>query len=153
MLAIRTILHPTDFGEPSHSAWHFAASLAACYGANLVLLHVIPTPLASGDDAFADGDSDARELSPHDGTNGNRAEFHRPEAGNPAEEILQIAQTCHADLIVMGSHGRRGLHRLVMGHVTEQVLLGATCPVLTVTIPDSATHLDQPKHCLSTMGR
>jgi nucleotide-binding universal stress UspA family protein len=61
--------------------------------------------------------------------------IRRLEEGNPATEILRVAQLCCADLIVMGTHGRRGLNRLLMGSVAEEVVRMAACPVLTVRTP------------------
>lgn len=55
--------------------------------------------------------------------------------GDPVGAILKISQERQCDLIVMGSHGRTGLHRLLMGSVAEQVLRKATCPVVTVKTP------------------
>jgi nucleotide-binding universal stress UspA family protein len=55
--------------------------------------------------------------------------------GSPSEEILRIAQQINADLIVLGTHGRSGLARVLMGSVAEDVLRKASCPVLTVKIP------------------
>ena len=55
--------------------------------------------------------------------------------GGAAEEILQVAQERKCDLIVMGTHGRTGLGRLLMGSVAEQVVRKASCPVLTVKTP------------------
>jgi nucleotide-binding universal stress UspA family protein len=55
--------------------------------------------------------------------------------GNPAMEILHMAEMIDADLIVMGTHGRRGLKRFLMGSVAEHVLERARCPVLTVKTP------------------
>jgi nucleotide-binding universal stress UspA family protein len=149
MLAIRTILHPTDFSEPSQSAWQFAASLANCYGANLVILHVIPTS-NQGDDVNRSTENGVSSVSSEmttESVDGNAG--RTPEATNPASEILQIARSCHADLIVMGAHGQYGLEHLAMGHVAEQVLLGATCPVLTVTIPEPQAE----GTCVAAAGR
>jgi len=56
-------------------------------------------------------------------------------AGDPADAIIHLAQTEDVDLIVMGSHGRRGLTRLLMGSVAEAVVRAAPCPVLTVKQP------------------
>jgi nucleotide-binding universal stress UspA family protein len=67
----------------------------------------------------------------------------RIEEGNPATEILNIAQLCHADMIVMGSHGRRGLRRWFRGSVAEAVIRKATCPVLTITTQSEAHALRQ----------
>ena len=55
--------------------------------------------------------------------------------GDPAEEIIRHAAEARADLIVMGTHGRTGLARLLMGSVAEKVLRGATCSVLVVKMP------------------
>jgi universal stress protein A len=55
--------------------------------------------------------------------------------GDPAEMILRVAEEVHADLIVMGTHGRTGLSRLLMGSVAEQVVRRAPCPVLTMKAP------------------
>jgi len=63
--------------------------------------------------------------------------------GDPAEQILRVANEIHADLIVMGTHGRTGLERLLMGSVAEQVLRQAPCPVLTVRNP-SAEEIASP---------
>ena len=60
---------------------------------------------------------------------------HRLVQGGGAEEILQVAQERKCDLIVMGTHGRTGLGRLLMGSVAEQVVRKAACPVLTVKTP------------------
>jgi hypothetical protein len=57
------------------------------------------------------------------------------QEGLPAAEILRLAPKIPSDLIVMGTHGRTGMDRLLMGSVTEQVVRKATCPVLTVKAP------------------
>jgi nucleotide-binding universal stress UspA family protein len=59
----------------------------------------------------------------------------RLEEGIPAEEIVRVAREVEADLIVMGTHGRSGLGRLLLGSVAEQVMRHATCPVLTLKAP------------------
>ena len=53
-------------------------------------------------------------------------------AGYPAEEILRLAEARHADMIVMGTHGRTGFDRMLFGSVAEKVVMAAACPVLTV---------------------
>jgi nucleotide-binding universal stress UspA family protein len=55
--------------------------------------------------------------------------------GDPAEEILRVAQAVKADLVVLGTHGRTGLGRLLMGSVAEQIVRRAPCPVVTVKVP------------------
>lgn len=60
---------------------------------------------------------------------------HRLVRGEPAREILRLAKDENADLIVMGTHGRTGMLRALMGSVAEQVVRNAACPVLTLKIP------------------
>jgi quercetin dioxygenase-like cupin family protein len=60
---------------------------------------------------------------------------HRLAEGNAAEEILRLGEAMHCDLIVMGSHGRTGLGRLLTGSVAEEVLRKAACPVMVVKTP------------------
>ena len=64
----------------------------------------------------------------------------RVEAGEPSDTILQIAKDGGADLIVMGTHGRTGLSRLLIGSVAEAVLRRSTCPVLTLRVPGKTSH-------------
>src|SRR5262245_767713 len=141
MLPIHTILHPTDFSAPSGHALGFACALARDYGARLVVLHVTPLqPVFAGEgmpppdpeEIRAAGDEQLRKLRlPADDVRAER----RLESGAAAAEILRVAREINADLIVMGTHGRTGLGRLLMGSVAEQVVRKAPCPVLTATVP------------------
>ena len=147
MLPIQTILHPTDFSEYSDYAFRFACSLARDHGARVVVLHVAPPPAAVPIDGMpvtapAPGlykehlEQRLHEIRPSDP---NVPVEYRLEEGFPATEILRIANEIHADLIVLGTHGRTGLGRLLMGSVAEQVVRKATCPVLTV----KPSHVEQ----------
>jgi nucleotide-binding universal stress UspA family protein len=69
---------------------------------------------------------------------------HRFEEGNAVDLILEVAEEASADLIVMGTHGRSGLGRLLMGSVAEQVVRKAPCPVLTVKMPFAPTSSAKP---------
>jgi len=118
-----------------------ACALARDYGARIVLLHVKePIPVAYGEfGAFPMGteeDEPLRELllrqCPADPA--IPVEYRLAE-GDPAAEIVRMAQKIECDLIVMGTHGRTGLGRLLMGSVAEMVLREAPCPVLTVRVP------------------
>jgi nucleotide-binding universal stress UspA family protein len=60
---------------------------------------------------------------------------HRLEEGDPVAQILRVADETGCDLIVLGTHGRTGLNRLLMGSVAEKVVRWASCPVLTVKAP------------------
>jgi nucleotide-binding universal stress UspA family protein len=141
MLPIRTILHPTDFSDRSRNALQLATALARDYRAKLVLLHVVPRPIvAFGDGVIPPEPEDFREeaRAKLDGLAapgpGVAVERHVTE-GDPAAVIVHSARELSADLIVLGTHGRTGLGRLLMGSVAEQVVRKAACPVLTVSAP------------------
>lgn len=138
MLPIRTILHPTDFSPHSDYAFRLACSLARDYGAKLVLLHVAQPPMAfAGEGVLIQPPEfdpeplreQLQQMKPMDPM--IRTE-HRLVQGDPIPEILEIAEESKVDLIVLGTHGRSGLGRLLMGSVAEQIVRQATCPVLTV---------------------
>lgn len=141
MLPISTILHPTDFSERSDRALHLACALAHDYSADLVIVHVTAPPMV----VFGEGivppnprehiEEAQHHLDSLDIPN-EYVHVHRVLAeGDPATEILRIAQERQTDLIVMGTHGRTGLRRFLMGSVAEQLVRRATCPVLTVPQP------------------
>jgi nucleotide-binding universal stress UspA family protein len=140
MFEIRTILHPTDFSEPSEWAFHLACSLARDHGARLIVLHVIPPPV-SHSEVVARQEPDGHREQMCDRLYGLEVPAsgvdidHRLTDGEPYVEILRVAQDDNCDLIVMGTHGRTGLRRLLMGSVAEQVVRRASCPVLTIKIP------------------
>jgi nucleotide-binding universal stress UspA family protein len=133
MLPIQTILHPTDFSERSDHAFRLAHSLARDRGACLIVLHVMPVPLVEEKRGYRE--EMAEELSRIGSPDSKVRVEHRLEEGDAATQILQVAQETGCDLIVMGTHGRTGLGRLLMGSVAEQVLRRASCPVLTVKAP------------------
>jgi nucleotide-binding universal stress UspA family protein len=146
MLSIRTILHPTDFSERSEHAFHLACSLARDHGARVVLLHVVSIPVAAYEGVvlpppIEEATEDAKRRLSQMEPAGIPVE-HRVAEGDAAEMILRVAEEVHADLIVMGTHGRTGLSRLLMGSVAEQVVRRAPCPVLTTKSPFPA---DQPE--------
>ncbi|HEY8505975.1 MAG TPA: universal stress protein [Gemmataceae bacterium] len=140
MLKFRTILYPTDFSEPARAAFDLACSLARDHGARLVVLHVYPPPRAHGDiiDFRApDGPVESLRAQLHEvrpPEPGPEVEY-RLEEGDPAAVILRVAAERGCDLIVMGTHGRTGLWRVLLGSVAERVLRDAPCPVLTVKSP------------------
>ena len=143
MLPIQTILHPTDFSSHSRCAFQLACSLAKDHGARLIVLHVVAPPVAYGEGMVSMEPEDwerlqvmLHELRPPDPQ--VRVE-HRLADGDPARQILGTAQESKCDLIVMGTHGRTGLTRLLMGSVAEQVVRKAGCPVLTIKTPLEGT--------------
>lgn len=141
MLPIHTILHPTDFSERSEHALQLASALARDYGARLVVLHVATPPTIVYGEGILPPEPEILFQEARDHLNRLevsdakiRAE-RRFEVGDPATEVLRVAQEINANLIVMGTHGRTGLGRLLMGSVAEQVVRRASCPVLTVKTP------------------
>jgi nucleotide-binding universal stress UspA family protein len=133
MLSLQTILHPTDFSERSGYALQLVCSLARDHGARLIVLHVMPVPLAQEKRLYRE--EMAGELNRLGAPDAQVRVEHRLEEGDAATQILRVAQETGCDLIVLGTHGRTGLGRLLMGSVAEQVLRMATCPVLTVRAP------------------
>jgi nucleotide-binding universal stress UspA family protein len=142
MLTVEIILHPTDFSEHSDNAFRLAASLARDYGARLVVVHVGRSPVVMPLTGVVPPDPEAyrKELAANLRQYQARAAGVTVESrlvlnGDPAGGILQVAQECQCDLIVMGTHGRTGLGHLLMGSVAEQVVRKAPCPVLTIKTP------------------
>jgi nucleotide-binding universal stress UspA family protein len=142
MLSLHTILLPTDFSPNAEYALRMASSLARDYGARLILLHVSMPPsgpidvLPPGPDLPAESQEAllGKLPWPELPDAGVRVE-HRVAEGEPADEILRLARKVSCDLIVMGTHGRTGLARLLHGSVAEEVLRKAPCPVLAVHLP------------------
>lgn len=142
MLKIQSILHPTDFSNYSEYAFHTACALARDYKARLVLLHVKPSPTAmygefgamppEPPELFQDLEGKLAALKPADA---RIAVERKLVEGDVPYEIIRLAEELGSDLIVMGTHGRTGLGRLLMGSVAEQVVRKATCPVLTLKHP------------------
>ncbi len=148
MLPIKTILYPTDFSDRSLYAFRMACALARDYGARVIVLHVVEPPFVPGEPgAIIDLPANEPNLlmdrlktfEPHDPS--VKVE-HVMREGPAAEVIADAAKEAQADLIVMGTHGRTGLSRILLGSVTEQVLRHAECPVLTVRAPLSAAFSD-----------
>jgi nucleotide-binding universal stress UspA family protein len=143
-MTAKKILFPTDFSSASDAGMDMAASLARDTGGTLLIMHVEEPPAAygRGELYFGMPEPDNTELlrmlhavRPSDPA----VPFeHRLVTGDPATEIVRLAETEGADMIVMGTHGRTGLRRLLMGSVAEAVVRRASCPVLTVKHPHEA---------------
>lgn len=135
MIEIKRILVPCDFSAFSARALERAAAIARWYEARLTVLHVVPL---------------AQDLPPREVAAAELARFVEPARdagvpietavaeGDPVREILGRASESRADLLVIGTHGRGGFERWVLGSVTEKVLRKAPCPVLTVSGHGSA---------------
>jgi nucleotide-binding universal stress UspA family protein len=146
---IRTILHPTDYSELSRPAFELACSLARERDAELLICHVAPPPIIAAGEVvleFPTGEAEQmtaqlKRVKPDDP---QVQVSHLLLRGESAAEIVQLAAEVGADLIVMGTHGRSGLGRLLMGSVAEAVMRKAPCPVLTVRTPFPGTQPQRP---------
>jgi nucleotide-binding universal stress UspA family protein len=144
MYQVKTILHPTDYSESSSAAFDVACALARDFRAELVVCHVAPYPVTGAADGMvfeipsgSEGEmaDKLKTVRPKDST--VRVSY-RLVRGDAAKEVLATAAASKADLIVMGTHGRTGLSRLLLGSVAEVVLRSANCPVVTVrSVPPS----------------
>lgn len=146
MPTFESILVPIDFSADSDAALRCAIALARQFGSSLYLLHVLDDPLAAGPwgseiavpETPGLRDSLRREAE-HRLTEclsaADRDRFNvttEVATGRPAQSIVDFARNNATDLIVMGTHGRRGVAHLLMGSVAERVVRSAPCPVLTV---------------------
>ncbi|NOZ24830.1 MAG: universal stress protein [Nitrospirae bacterium] len=143
-MEIKRILFPTDFMEGTVQAVPYAVDLAKKYGARLFIIHVIHevtratglyVPHITIDELYKTMEAEAEkeitrvyleELRGFDDVE------YRVLKGIPYEEIIGFARDNAMDMIVMGTHGRKGLDRLFFGSTAEKVVKGAPCPVLTV---------------------
>lgn len=130
------ILVPTDFSTASDAALPHAEALARQKSASLLILHVEEPPLAYGGGELYYGLPDPNserilkmleDVRPTDQT---VAFTHRLTMGDPAGEIVRIAAEEGVEMIVLGTHGRSGMTRMLMGSVAETVVRRAPCPVL-----------------------
>lgn len=152
MLTFQTILVPVDFSDPSAWAFQMARSLAADSRARLLVAHVVDQVHIAEQAVMLDESGMLAELpttSPAyvESLEARLKELYQPSGtvqvdyrlreGDPAEETLALAKEADCDLIVMGSHGRTGLDRLLVGSVAEAVMRKAPCPVLIVKAPAS----------------
>jgi nucleotide-binding universal stress UspA family protein len=153
VIEIKRILCPVDFSEFSRHALEHAVMLARWYDSTVMVFHAyplalppviftsdpggapigpLPTPGEMRDQALAQLESFAGTVK----AQGLRIALEtRP--GNAVPNILELAQSLPSDLIVMGTYGRSGVDRVILGSVTEKVLRKAACPVMTVPPPVS----------------
>jgi nucleotide-binding universal stress UspA family protein len=135
-MATKTIVFPTDFSTASDAALPHAEALAKSSGARLLILHVEEPPLAYGGGELYYGlpePSSERILKMLEDVRPKDPAVpftHRLTMGDPAGEIVRIAGDEGAEMIVLGTHGRTGMTRLLMGSVAEVIVRRAPCPVL-----------------------
>ena len=144
MKPIRRVLCATDFSTTSRRALDAATVLAKSSNATLTILHVLAPPIVTPEqylDAVTMEQLDKRALA------WSVAELQKVSKratrfgvettvlvrnGDPAEQIVRSSRAAKADLIVTGTHGRRGLKKLFLGSVAQRVVASASCPVVTV---------------------
>ena len=131
----KRIVCPVDFSDTSQAALQHASSLAREAGAKLYILHVeqIPQMYPEGHVGYEPELDEYKRLLHEAAPGRDDVQFeHHYLRGNVADEIIRFAHCREADLIVMGTHGRTGFARFLMGSVAEAVLRRAKCPVVTV---------------------
>jgi nucleotide-binding universal stress UspA family protein len=141
---VNRILYPTDFSSQAQIAGDEAVRLAQALGAELIVLHVAVESALYGETAF--GMKQVKEIYEHQARwaeerlagltrsiseRGVPARWMR-RVGVPHEEILEVATKEEVDYIVLGTHGRGGVGRFMLGSVADRVVRAAICPVLTV---------------------
>jgi len=142
-MTTRKILFPTDFSHTGDAALELATSLARERDATLVIVHVEEPPAAYGGGEMYYGmpepaiDDLQKMLEGVTPAAPDVAFEHRLISGDPASAIAKLAEEEDMALIVMGTHGRTGLMRLLMGSVAEAVVRRASCPVLTYKQPSA----------------
>ena len=156
MATPRLILCATDLSPASMPAWAFTQRLARATRARLGLVHVvpwIPVPLEGAFDAatyqrLIDEDRtaarEALDRLVRDAAGGAEGVSVHVEDGPPAARIVEVAERERADLVVVGTHGRTGLNRLLVGSVAEQVLQLAKTPVVTARPLPASPELPTP---------
>lgn len=143
MTWFKHILVPTDFGESAERALDYAIALAMKSDSKLTIVHASflspssytahsegiywPTDdlMKAGKEALEETLANAKKRYP-------RAEAVNTSA-EPCQSILETAKECGADLIIMGTHGRRGISRLLLGSVAEKIVRLSPIPVMTIS--------------------
>jgi universal stress protein A len=143
---ITNILVPTDFSAGSEEAVRYAYDLALALGARLHILHVLENPFAPGafmemyapppPEYFVDLEQRAEEKLSNALTPEQQKQLDvvlTTRLGVPATEILgRLGEEPRIDLVVMATHGRGGVTRMLMGSVTDKIVRSSPCPVLTL---------------------
>ncbi|GAO03420.1 universal stress protein YxiE [Anaeromyxobacter sp. PSR-1] len=157
--AVTRVLVPIDFSPSSRAALEYAIFVAGKHGAELEVLHVWEPPgyvgpdtlallpVGSGQPGWEQTRNEVQREVDHflaKAAARPRSLSVRVEAGEPSDAILGMAREGGADLIVMGTHGRTGLSRLLIGSVAEAVLRRSTCPVLTLRVASRAPRESVP---------
>ncbi|QJA06346.1 universal stress protein [Thermosulfurimonas marina] len=143
MAEIKTILFPVDFTEASERVAGYARLFTEKFGAKLIVLFVVEDIMRYAGFYVPHAALEKMEKDLFEGAQKRMAEFVEQNfsgmeveplvvSGEIAEKICEVAREKGADLIIMGTHGRRGLEKALFGSVAEKVVKTAPCPVLTV---------------------
>ncbi len=147
MKTFTKILTAIDFSENSESAFDYALTLATQFNAELTIIHVINEPVdlrgfyvphISFEQLEKEIEESAVKMMKEfcDSKLGTFSNYKTAiVTGIPYDEITATAAKIEASLIVLGTHGRTGLDRILFGSTAERVVRSATCPVLTVRLP------------------
>jgi nucleotide-binding universal stress UspA family protein len=140
-LAVASILFATDFSEASQRALGYASSFAGWFGAKLFILHAVPpephygVPLDRLPEELDPLWQEAREKMAHlELAPSLKGVAHDTivEQGTPPDSVLHIVRKKKIDLVVLGTRGRRGLKKLLLGSEAEAIFRQTSCPVLTI---------------------
>jgi nucleotide-binding universal stress UspA family protein len=151
-MAWKTILVPHDFSASANHATAIARDEAKLHGSTIVLLHVIELPYQLSPDAVIvpeatgapisvkeyavqSAESHLQDIADRLGKDGTNA-IAVVEIGNAIDEINRYVEQHGVDLVVMGTHGRTGIRKLIAGSVTERVVRTCAAPVLTIRHPE-----------------
>jgi universal stress protein A len=159
-LPVGSILCPVDYSEQSRQALRWASTIAQRRDEELTVLSVVEPLLAQAagirdgvDLARVDAASALREFVEATFPDRSRRASHirmKLAVGNASDVILRSSRTLNAGLIVMGTHGRGGLGKLILGSTTEDVLRRTECPILAVP-EGAAPDVDHPDIQLNTI--
>ena len=144
MMPPKLILAPIDFSDPSRAALDVAVDMASRFGAELLLVYVVPAipDLPKDVSIFKEGDydkslenKDAQQLKELAATVANKNVKVRTELGTGDDvgmELVRIAENDHVDMIIIATHGMTGWREFAFGTVAEKVVKQADCPVLVL---------------------
>ena len=154
MIQLTSVLVAFDFSDTSRSALKYGQDLARTLGGRLHVLHVADVISTSAAQFYPEGpgnpEAKAEELALGqlrtllDAEDAREARPAVRVAPDPAKAIVDYAREIHADLLLVGTHGRTGVSRVLMGSVAEHVVRTAPCPVLVVRPSDHEAVVPDP---------
>lgn len=147
MIDIKKILFPTDFSEYANGALAYVAEFARKFGAQIVLVHVVPVPTYTGGYEIAVDMTtlnESMEAAARERMKGLIAKLEAESLSVVSEirlgaafvEIIDAARTHQVDLIILATHGWGAFKHVLLGSTAERVVRKAPCPVLTVRSPE-----------------